>query len=322
MSDILPISVRYVKNGSKGRWWTAAREREQVQLGWMEIPTALLRKPNYAEIERRIRRFWDKKQGITGSGKKGGATQDFNQLCDLLKSPSQHIWITFEDGFMWWCTVRDGAVPNPAGESKEEGHFWLECNRPWSNRSVEGKLLAYAELPGTVSRTAGFQGTVCEPNAAETVLRIIRGEKDPNAALASKARQEYEWATRQMVAQLGWKDFEQLVDLILARSGWVRICTLGGKTEGVDIEVENLAAAEIAFVQVKSSATQAVLDDYIKRFNARRDRYARMIFAVHSPGGRLALPKNTPSVQIWEDGRIANLVVRLGLGEWVEGRIA
>jgi hypothetical protein len=47
-----------------------------------------------------------------------------------------------------------------------------------------------------------------------------------------------------------------------------------------------------------------------------------MIFAVHSPIGKLTLPKNTSAVQIWEDDKIANLVVRLGLGEWVEGRIA
>lgn len=322
MSDTLPISVRYVKNGSKGRWWTAARERGQVHLGWMEIPPKLLLQPNYSEIERRIRKFWSKKRGLTQFGKKGGATQDFNQLCDLLKSPSQHIWITFQDGFMWWCTVCDGAIPNPAGENKGEGHFWLECDRPWSNRSVKGKLLAYDDLPGSVTRTAGFQGTVCMPYAPATIQRIIRGEKDPNAILASEARHEYERTTRQMVAQLSWKDFEQLVDLILARSGWVRTNTLDRKTEGIDVEVENLAAAEIAFVQVKSSANQAVLNDYVKRFKARRDRYARMIFAVHSPKSKLTAPKNTPSVQIWEDDKIANLVVRLGLGEWVEGRIA
>jgi hypothetical protein len=48
-----------------------------------------------------------------------------------------------------------------------------------------------------------------------------------------------------------------------------------GKTqEGIDIEAENPTAGEIAFVQVKSSAAQDVLDDYVDRFNQRRDRYA------------------------------------------------
>ena len=37
--------------------------------------------------------------------------------------------------------------------------------------------------------------------------------------------------------------------------------------------VENLAASEIAFVQVKSAATQAVLSNYVERFKKRREFY-------------------------------------------------
>jgi hypothetical protein len=312
MVEELPVSVRYVKNGAKGLWWAAAKKRGQVHLGWKDVPAALLRKPDYGQIEGIIR---------TVFGEKRGATQDFNALCDALKCPSQYIWMTFEDGFMWWCTVRDGAIPNPAQESRSEGHFWLECDRPWSNCSLNGRLLTFAELPGTVTKTAGFKATVCEPDAWQTALRIIRDEKDPDAEIASDARAKYEQAVSQMVKRLSPKDFEQVVDLILARSGWVRISTLGGPREGVEADVENPAAAEVAFVQVKSSAGQDVLDDYIRRFQKRRDRYARMIFAVHTPHGRLEVPRNHTSIQIWDGGKIANLIVRLGLGEWVESRL-
>jgi len=239
-----------------------------------------------------------------------------------LDSPSKHIWVTFEDGCMWWCTVRNGAVVNPDGGSRDKGHFWLACNRTWSNRSAKGKLLATADLPGIVTQTAGFKGTVCEPSAWQTILRIIQDEKDPDATKAADARGAYQCAIHDMIKRLSPRDFELLIDLILGRSGWVRICTLGGKTEGIDAEVENLAAAEIAFVQVKSTATQAVLNDYIQRFESRGDRYARMIFAVHTPRGKLVPPKDLPSVQLWEGDRVAKLVVRLGLGEWVEDRLA
>ncbi len=219
-------------------------------------------------------------------------------------------------------TVRNGAVVNPDGESRSKGHFWLICERPWSNRSARGKLLATADLPGIVTKTAGFQGTVCEPGSWRTVLRIIQDEKDPNATRAADAREAYRRAVHEMIKGLSPKDFEQLIDLILGRSGWVRICTLGGNTEGIDAEVENLAAAEIAFVQVKSSAGQAELNDYVQRFRSRRDRYARMIFAVHSPRGNLIAPTGLSSVQLWEGNHVADLVVRLGLGEWVENRLA
>ena len=91
-------------------------------------------------------------------------------------------------------------------------------------------------------------------------------------------------------------------------------------TEGTDIEAENVATNEIAFVQVKSEADQRVLDDYVKRFQARRDRYHRMIFAVHSPIGTLAPPEDKP-VDVWKGNRIAELAVRLGLGEWIANRL-
>jgi hypothetical protein len=222
---------------------------------------------------------------------------------------------------LWWCTVRDGATVNPKGESGEEGHFWLLCDRPWSNKSLKGTLLAFADLPGTVTRVAGFRGTVCEPKDWPTVLRIIQDQKDPDATKAAEARKHYKKAVLRTVRRLPPKDFELLIDLILARTGWARISTLGGNREGIDIEAENLTSDEIAFVQVKCSATQEVLNDSVERFKERSDFYKRMIFAVHS-SGVLTPPVDLPSVQLWTGDRVAELVVRLGLGEWVERRIA
>jgi len=309
---VLPNSVRYVKNGRGGQWWQAARANNQIHLGWKSVPRELLLKPDFPKIKQILKAEFGSRQG---------ATQDFNALCDLLDAPSKHIWMTFEDGCMWWCTALDGAIVNPNGESPERGTFWLACNRPWSNHSLKGRMLAFSDLPGTVTRTAGFKGTVCTPKAWQAVLRIIRDERDPDAATAAKARREYQQAVLKMVKRLSPKDFEQLIDQILARTGWGRISTLGKTREGIDLEAENLAVGELAFVQVKSSANQSVLNDYIERFKQRREFYARMIFAVHSPTGKLT-PPSDHTVQVWTGDRLAHLVVRLGLGEWVESRLA
>ena len=69
-----------------------------------------------------------------------------------------------------------------------------------------------------------------------------------------------------------------------------------------------------------STATQSVLDDYIGRFAKRSDRYARMIFVVHSPVGKLR--SDEQAVQIWMCEEVAQLVVRLGLGEWAANKLA
>jgi hypothetical protein len=102
-----PTSVRYVKYGRGGQWWRAARANGQVHLGWKRVPKELLPRPDFPKIEQLIKAEY---------GARPGATQDFNALRDLLENPSNHLWVTFEDGSMWWCTVRDGATVNPNGE--------------------------------------------------------------------------------------------------------------------------------------------------------------------------------------------------------------
>jgi hypothetical protein len=319
MIENLPqTSVLYVKNGEHGRWWPAAKENGQIHAGWTNITHDLLTSPDYEIIKQREIEDYMK------LGKpKGSAMADANALWRLLHSPSQHVWITFEEGCMWWCTVRDGAVINPTGRDARTGNFWLVCDRKWSNESlVHKRRLAIAVLPGKVSAVARFSGTVAEPKAWETILRVIRDEKDDVAIKAADARSSYEAAIDKMVKELHWKDFELLIDLVFARTGWTRISVLGGTQKGIDLEVENLTIDEIAFVQVKSSANQAVLDCYIDQFKEQSDRYARMIFAVHSPDGKLTTPADDRRVQVWAGDRIARLVVRLGLGEWVESRLA
>jgi hypothetical protein len=282
--NTLPNSVRYVKNGAGGQWWRVAKTNGQIHLGWPRIPDDLLHAADLAQIEALIRKEF---------GAKRGATQDFNALRTLLDHPSQHVWVTFEDGCMWWCTVHDGIETDPDGETSQRGrgHFRLTCARAWTNYSMGGQRhLVMTELPGLVTTTSGYQGTVCEPKGVREILRIIRNKEDPDAQVAAVARQAYEEAIAKLITRLGEKDFEVLVDLILSRSGWARLAKLGGVTEGIDIEAENAAADEIAFVQVKSSATQATLDDYVARFNQRRDHYKRMIFAVHASSADITPP--------------------------------
>jgi hypothetical protein len=305
MPPKLPESVRYVKNGRRGQWWRSARENGQVHLGWKTVPKELLLAPDFSKIRQVLK----------------SPAQDFNALQTLLDAPSKHVWITFEDRCMWWCTVHDGANVNPDGESTSQGHFWLVCDRPWANHSLNGNLLAMTDLPGTVTTVAGFKGTVCKPKAWSQILRVIRDEKDPDAALAADARKKYKRAVEKLVTRLSWQDFEQLIDLILTRTGWARISTLGKTLKGIDLEVENRTTDEIAFVQVKSTATQKLLSEYVAQFKNQRDRYTRMIFAVHSPTGELRAPADEP-IQLWSCDRVAELAVYAGLGEWVESRLA
>lgn len=311
MTEPLPSSIRYVKNGAGGQWWKIAKAEGQIHAGWSQVPDGLLLERDFGAIKPYIDESWQGKQG---------ATQDFNQLQTLLDRPSQHIWITFEDDCLWWCKVADEVVTCPTGETKSHGHFWLSCTMPWSNYSLGGlRHLAKSVLPGSVTSVAGFRGTVCEPRAAVQILRIIRNEDDADVLAARIARDAYRNAIANLIKQLGPKDFELLVDLILARTGWNRLAKIGGARADIDIEAENAAIDEIAFVQVKSTGSQATLDEYYSTFLAS-SRYQRMIFAVHSPEGQLRRPDDH-KVQIWDNPKIADLAVKHGLGDWVSARL-
>ncbi len=312
MAESLPQSVRYVKNGASGRWWAAAKAHAQLHCGWWFLPRDLLQRLDLQGIEAAIRDHYKKP---------AAGTTDVNAIKSLIESPSQHLWVTFEDGYLWWCTVNDEITVNIDKHNENtEGSFWLTCKRPWSNRSIGGRLLARSDLPGPVTAVAGFRAMICEPSASTEILRIIQDKEDPDCIAAALARDSYTGAVAKLVKRLHERDFELLIDLILTRTGWMRLAEAGGTTEGVDIEVQNATADEIAFVQVKSRAAQAVLDDYVERFRARRDRYDRMIFAVHSAVATLDPPTGEP-IQVWNDDRIAQLSVQLGLGEWIAKRL-
>ena len=300
-----------MKNGAGGRWWADAKARSRIHAGWSQIPDEAIRNADVPTIASVLREQY---------GTKPGATQDLNALRALIEGPSRHIWVTFESGYLWWATACDGVTLSPDNETNAHGHFWVNLDRAWDNRSLAGRHLVMSELPGIVTTTAGFKGTVCEPKGWREILRLIRDEPDEDAAAATAARLTYQASVGKLVARLGPKDFEVLVDLVLSRSGWTRLAKVGGVTEGLDIEAENPAIDEIAFVQVKGKAGQKTLDEYVDRFRHRRERYARMIFAVHSPDGSLTAPVTDP-VQVWNGPKVAELVVRLGLGDWVAKRV-
>ena len=230
------------------------------------------------------------------------------------------MWVTFEDGFLWWATARDELEINPDGETTERGHFWIPLEAPWSNRSLSGRSLALCGPPGRRCGGRRVQGHTVPAESLGRDPAHHQGRGGQGCGGGENRRAHYSSAVARLVSRLGPRDFELLVDLILSRSGWTRIAQLGGATREIDIEVENAALDELAFVQVKSRADNVVLGDYLSRFSDRRDRYARMSFAVHTTKGALSAPHDLP-VQVWDEARISELVVRFGLADWVAKRI-
>src|SRR5207244_11593485 len=77
-------------------------------------------------------------------------------------------------------------------------------------------------------------------------------------------------------------DFETLVDLIFARGGWQRSSALGKHQPDVDLILTQPTTDETAWVQIKSKASQAELNDYLGRFRRDgRDRKSTRLNSSH-----------------------------------------
>jgi hypothetical protein len=96
------------------------------------------------------------------------------------------------------------------------------------------------------------------------------------------------------------------------------IGSLGGNLKDVDLILEQAVTKETAFVQVKSKASQKVLEDYIRRF-LEAGTFTRLIFACHSPKGALRVGERS-DVIVWALPDFAEMVVKNGLVDWLIAR--
>lgn len=78
------------------------------------------------------------------------------------------------------------------------------------------------------------------------LLRRINAEDEPLAKEAGELRTAMLDLTARMIARLHWAEFETMVDLIFARSGWQRISRLGGTQKDVDLVLQQSATGEMA----------------------------------------------------------------------------
>jgi hypothetical protein len=166
-----------------------------------------------------------------------------------------------------------------------------------------------------LTRTASYQMTICTVKHADYLLRRIRGVRNPLHVQATEHATKLREAGLHMIRQLDWRDFEILVDLIFARGGWQRTTVLGKDQIDVDLVLSQPLLGETAWVQIKSTASQAGLNDYLGRFQ-RDGSCERFFFVCHSAAGPLTLPAQ-PGLHLWTGGRLSEAAIDAGLLNWL-----
>ena len=299
--------ARYIKLGRGSKWAQTSLERGEIHLGHSLVPHELAASGDRAAIETHL----------IGLGRSPGKARDFaREIMDFYFLESDTTWITFHKEQLWWAR----ATPDVhwIGETETTGARMRRTIEPWRNTDAKGTVLEQCSLGTRLTKVAAYRQTLCGVESVEYLMRRLAGEEEPIVREALGVRSTMVASAGKLIAALHWADFETLVDLLLSRSGWHRVSALGGTMKDADLVVEQTVTGETALVQVKSRASQAVLDDYVERFDANPG-WSRLIFVCHSPASSFS-PPDRPDVLTWTRNGLAEATIRNGLFDWLISR--
>ena len=304
VTNLNAADMRYIKLGEGGRWSERAFKENELPFGYAAVPHDVA-----SQSREEITAYLAKIPQFARS-----ASNHARQIFDFYNMDETCLWITFEADHLWWTR----ATKNVVWLGDQQGKYGARlrhCIGAWSNRDLQGNELVASKLSTRLTTVAAFRMTLCDVKAKDYLLRRIAGVEEPLVAKANELRAQLLPLITEAITSLHWADFETLVDLVFARSGWNRSSALGGTVKDIDLELENPVTAERAFVQVKSTADQSVLDDYIERFD-QAGTCQRMFFVCHSPRGELTA-RDRNDVLVWKPDSFATAVMRSGLQDWV-----
>ena len=304
---ITAAQVRYIKLGA-GNAWEGAIDRGELQFSESPVSRELADAQDFDGMRAHL-------IGLGYSaGKASALTREIREFFTL---GPDCLWITFARGHLWWAFV-EPQVHWLGGDGSSHGQRMRKVIGHWSKSDLQGHPLVITTLSTRLTRVRGYRQTICGVSAEGYLLDRINGRENPIVKQGEKARADLLVVAGEAIAHLDWADFETMVDLIFARSGYQRVSTLGGVQADVDLILEHPATAERSFVQVKSSADQSVLDDYLARFEA--SSLNRMFFVCHSPTGPLRAERRG-DVHVWTGVKLAERAVDSGLFGWLMDRM-
>lgn len=304
MTAVTASHLYYIKLGRGGDWEAESLRDGVLRFGYREAPHDLCARGDWQGV-------WEAMKAIRGDA--GAATRDVNQIRAYYEADEHSIFITFVGGLLYWCRPT-----GPVELLDDRSHRRLTAEG-WRNTSVNGTLLSADRLSGRLLKVQMFRGTICDVRAGDYLLRKLSDQLSPEVAAAEEAERALMTAIVELMRLLTWQDFELLVDLVFSTSGWRRVSQVGRTQKTVDLELILPSTAERAFVQVKSQATSAALNDYVARL-AEADAYDRMFFVWHT--GDIAEESSPAGVILLGPQKLSRMVLDAGLSSWLREKVS
>lgn len=295
----------YIKLGDSGAWEKDCIDRGILRLGYGETDHETCLSGNWEAV----RNQWAQRRPSIGT-----ATRDANQIRIFYEASSEDIFITFHDRKLFWC--------HPAGlpeiPSDGTGGRIRRTLNGWKSTTLGGHELTIDKLAGDLAKTQGFRGTICNIKLDAYLKRKLNDQLTPEAKAAEEAEEKFIIATRNLIKRLNWKDFEILVDLIFAASGFRRISAVGKAQDTIDIDLILPVTGERAFAQVKSRADNKSYDEYRRKFD-ESSTYQRMFFVWHT--GKVD-QNDDEDITLIGPNEIARMAIDAGLSSWLREKVS
>ncbi|MHA6204791.1 hypothetical protein ACXU4B_10230 [Dyella soli] len=303
----LPANTKayFIKLGEGGEWEHLCLETGTIRFGYSPTPLDLCVSGDWEGVQE----FWAERRKNASTGK-----NDARQIQTFFEADESAIFVTFAKGYLWWCH------PNgvPGTDLEKDGARVRQTVAGWKKTSLGGEPLLVSRLSGKLTRTQMYRGTICEVAETAYLLRRINDEQTPELVAAEATEKVLLDQILAMVRLLAPLDFELMVELIFAHSGWRRQTRTGGSQKTVDLDLLLPTTGERAFVQVKSTTNTKQFDGYADTF-AGTDAHARMFYVWHSGVIHRDPP---PNITFWGPGVIASKVLEAGLLAWLKDRIS
>lgn len=296
--------VRYLKLGAGGIWEQPCKDGNVMRVG-LSTGHPLTMQWAKAGAWDKIAQDW-RENGHSASV----ATRYTNEIREYFEDDGTTLWVTFINGSLHYAFLQPGSPTALDDESS-----FRPVQGEWRNVDLkEGKVLAKSNLSGTYTNLASYRGTSCWVPDPQRLVARINGIASPAVLRVQQAQQALVESGVGLLKMLGPKPMEILSDMLFTAAGWRRTGGVGGTTKAFDFYLEHPLTNELAVVQVKASASQKELDEFVDSFNAAQV-YTRGFFLHHSSPKPLSTADER--VYLMNAEAITEQVIELGFMRWL-----
>lgn len=325
--EIGELKVRYIKQGKGGKLFETCRKEKLLYIGFGTEKSGLrglcnqARNPKQAsEAEKKIKDHWLDCQKKTSAV----ATRNTNTMLYVAKDEGNTLWITIENRKIYYGLTK--------GEELKQYAPWVDndfnsgsakdMKYGWCDRNILGETLDVNKISGALTKTQSTQGTMAEiqPDIACYFLKLLLSEKIKSKSHAEKARCYLGVTLAKIIQTLQPSEFEVLVDLIFANSGWKRDGELGGNIKFVDVTLKLPSTDETAGVQVKSETNDKEFQEYLDK-DYRNQNFDKFFYVYHTGTvSEKIIPEEEKNVHVWDVDKVASRAIDAGLSQWIIDR--